>query len=61
MRLTGRRDGAFTVMAMPCQQIAHGLDQLVFRHRELRLRLLLPILVAVGREAGDLGAERPGP
>src|SRR5579883_3083263 len=42
---------------VPRQDLAHGLDQLRLRHRELRLGLLLQIVVAILGQPGDLGAE----
>ena len=42
---------------MAREHLAHGVDQLLLRHRELRLGLLLAIFVAVFAHAGELGAE----
>jgi hypothetical protein len=39
------------------QHLAHRLDQLLLRHRELGLRLLLEIIVALLGEPGELGAD----
>ena len=38
---------------VPRQHLAHRLDQFAFRHRELRLGLLLQIFVAVLVELGE--------
>src|SRR6266700_6820938 len=43
--------------AVAREHLAHGVDQLLLRHRELRLGLLLAIFVAVFAHAGELGAE----
>src|SRR5262249_44328948 len=55
-RRGSRRPSApFGVVAR--QNFAHGVDELVLGHRELRLRLLLAVIVVVLAQPRDLGAE----
>src|SRR5262249_51994460 len=42
---------------VPCQNLAHGVDELVLGDRELRVGLFLQVVLAVLAQAGDLGGE----
>jgi len=49
----GRDDKLSVLDAVLHEQLFHFLDQLLFLHRELSLRLLFQVVVAFGRLSGE--------